>query len=66
MINKYKFIKNSKIHENAKFENLRKNLLILIANCSAHRLPTEMSLYFLESLGQGDSKKYRLISVGGL
>ena len=25
-----------------------------------------MSLYFLESLGQGDSKKYRLIFVGGL
>ena len=33
------------------------------ANCSAHRHPTEMRLYFLESSGQGDSKKYRLISV---
>ena len=42
------------------------NRSISIANCSAHRHPTEMSLYFLESSGQWDSKKYRLIFVGGL
>ena len=47
-------------------QNPRKNWSILIANCSAHRPPTEMVLYFLKSSGQGLSKKYRTISVGGL
>ena len=38
----------------------------LIANCSAHRLPTEMSLYSMEKYCPGDFKKYKTISVGSL
>ena len=38
----------------------------LIADCSAHRLPTEMVLYFLKFSGQYLSIEYKLISVGGL
>ena len=38
----------------------------MIANCSAHRPPTEMFLYFLKSSGQYLSIEYKLISVGGL
>ena len=44
-------------------KNLKtQNFKILIANYSAHRPPTEMSLYFLESSGQGLSIDY----FGGL
>ena len=49
-----------------KFQNLRFNTSISIANCSAHRSPTEMSLYFLELSGQHLSIEYWLISVRGL
>ena len=36
------------------------------ANCSAHRPPTEMVLYFLERPCPDNFKKYKIISVGGL
>ena len=49
-----------------KFQNLRFDTSISIANCSAHRSPTEMSLYFLELSGQHLSIEYWLISVRGL
>ena len=35
-------------------------------NCSAHRWPTEMSLYSVEKYCPEDSKKYKAISVSGL
>ena len=41
------FIKNFQ-----NFQNPRYNPSILIANCSAHRQPIKMCLYFLESSGQ--------------
>ena len=49
-----------------KFQNLRFDTSISIANCSAHRSPTEMSLYFLELSGQPLSIEYWIISVSGL
>ena len=49
-----------------KCQNLRFNTSISIANCSAHRRPTEMSLYFLESSGPPLSTEYWLISVSCL
>ena len=43
---------NIKNHNFLVFQNPRYNPLILIVNCSAHRPPIKMSLYFLESSGQ--------------
>ena len=57
---------NIKNHNFLVFQNSLYNPSILIANCSAHRPPIEMSLYFLESSGQELSIKYWLISVSCL
>ena len=57
---------NIKNHNFLVFQNPRYNPSILIANCSAHRPPIEMSLYFLESSGQELSIEHWPISVSCL
>ena len=61
-----KDFQNIKNHNFLVFQNPRYNPSILIANCSAHRPPIEMSLYFLESSGQELSIEHWPISVSCL